>query len=105
MFVVLDHVFKFLSEEDELVLICDVPSIIIWLERLIKLIEGGDLTDELLRGSEKLLLRSVLEQTFLVNVELAVGRLASVLNEVKEGVQMIDLVNDLVGAVDPERCQ
>ena len=93
---------KLLSEEDELALVGDIEDIIVRLVGLVKLVQTSHLANKTLRRAEELLLSFVLEQARLVLVQLAVGRLAAVLEEVEQGVQMAYLVQDFLCSVDPE---
>ena len=44
----------------------------------------------------------ILEQALLVRVQVAVAGLAAVLDKVKQRVQVVDLVDDLLGPCDPQ---
>ena len=93
---------KLLSEEDELALVGDIEDVVVRLVGLVKLVEACHLANKTLRCAEELLLSFVLEQARLVLVQLAVGRLTAVLEEVEQGVQMAYLVQDFLCSVDPE---
>lgn len=91
-FQLFDHVLKFLCKKDQLRLIGDFKYIVVWLERLVQLVETCHLAGELLRRSEKLGLSFVLQQSWFVLVEMSISCLATILDKIKHRIQMVDLV-------------
>ena len=93
---------KTYGEKEKLALVLFVIDVVVGLVGLVHLEQTLHLVHQPLRGSEQSLLGSVLGQARLVHVQLSVACLSPKLNELEEGVHVVDLADDLLGSSDPE---
>ena len=96
---------KLLSEEHDLILVFHIKDVIVGLVSLIELKDWCHFANQALRSLKVSLLCLVLHQSRLVHVQLPVSHLAPILEEIKQRVQVINLIEDVVSPINPQLAQ
>ena len=86
-------------------LIINGVDVVVRLVRLIKLVMASHFSNKSLRRLKQGLDRLVFLQSRLVGVKLPIAGIAPILNELEQGLQMLDLVENLLCSRDPKSAQ
>ena len=96
---------KLLGEKNELGLVFHCKHVILRLKSLVEFIQTIHLSDQILTCREKRLLRLILLQSALVQIQLSIAGVAAILDEIKQWVQMVDLIQNFLRSRDPKLAQ
>ena len=75
---------KLLGEKNELGLVFHCKHVILRLKSLVEFIQTIHLSDQILTCREKRLLRLILLQSALVQIQLSIAGIAAILDEIKQ---------------------
>ena len=77
---------EFLREQDQLRFVLHVKHVVLGLESLVKLIQAGHFSDQVLTRSEVRLFGLILKQSAFVEIELTIACVAAILDEIEQRV-------------------